>query len=122
MTRVPVYTPSLSGNERKYVNACLDSSWISSKGAFIDRFESAFATFIGTEHCISVCNGTVALHLALASLGLGPGDEVLVPTLTYIASGNAIAQVGATPVFVDSRPSTWQMDPVDVQRKITPRT
>jgi len=122
MITIPVYQPSLSGREREYVNECLDSTWISSKGKFIPRFEEGFARAVGVDHAASVCNGTVALHLALVALGLGPGDEVIVPTLTYIASVNAIAYTGATPVFVDSLPDTWQMDPVDAERKLTPRT
>ena len=119
---IPVYQPDLSGNEKRYVLECLDSTWISSKGRFIAEFEDRFATFTGAKHAIGVCNGTVALHLALVTLGIGPGDEVIVPTLTYIAAVNAIAYTGATPVFVDSLPDTWQMDPADVERKITPRT
>ncbi|MGL4648752.1 MAG: DegT/DnrJ/EryC1/StrS family aminotransferase [Caldilineaceae bacterium] len=119
---VPVYQPSLRGNEKKYVNECLDSTWISSRGEFIQRFESAFATYIGVAHATSVCNGTVAIHLALLALGLGPGDEVIVPTLTYVASVNAIVYTGATPVFVDSCRDSWQMDPEAVLRAITPRT
>jgi len=122
MDKIPVYQPSLSGNEKKYVNECLDSTWISSKGKFVNEFESRFASYTGIKHATSVCNGTVALHLALVALGIGPGDEVIVPTLTYIASVNAIAYTGATPVFVDSLPDTWQMDPEDVCRKITPHT
>jgi len=119
---IPVYQPYLTGREKEYVGQCLDSTWISSKGEFITRFENGFAAYIGAEHATTVCNGTVALHLALAALGLGPGDEVIVPTLTYIASVNTIAQTGATPVFVDSLADTWQIDPDDVRRKITPRT
>ena len=122
MHKIPVYQPSLSGNEKKYVNECLDSTWISSKGKFVNEFESCFATYTEVKHATSVCNGTVALHLALVALGIGPGDEVIVPTLTYIASVNAIAYTGATPVFVDSLPDTWQMDPEDVRQKITPHT
>lgn len=122
MIDIPVYRPSLCGNERKYVNECIDSTWISSKGRFIAEFESGFARYIGAEHAASVSNGTVALHLALVALGIGPGVEVIVPTLTYIASVNAIAYTGAAPVFVDSLPDTWQMDPNDVRRKITSRT
>lgn len=118
----PVYRPLLAGNEKKYVLDCLDSTWISSKGEYIARFEQAFADYVGVEYCASVCNGTVAIHLAMAALGIGPGDEVIVPTLTYIASVNPIHYCGATPVFVDSRPDTWQIDPDDVRRKITPRT
>lgn len=120
--RIPIYQPDLSGNEKKYVNECLDTSWISSRGRFVNEFEQKFAEFVGIEHAASVSNGTVALHLALLALGIGPGDEVIVPTLTYIASVNAIAYTGATPVFVDSVRSTWQIDPEDVRRHITPRT
>ncbi|GLQ88532.1 aminotransferase DegT [Dyella flagellata] len=100
----------------------MNSTWISSKGEFIARFESGFANFVGAGHAASVCNGTVALHLALLVLGIGEGDEVIVPSLTYIASVNAIRYVGATPIFADSLPDTWQIDPADVERRITPRT
>lgn len=122
MPRIPIYQPDLSGKEREYVLECLDSTWISSKGRFIQEFEGGFADFVGAPHAISVCNGTVALHLALLALGIGQGDEVIVPSLTYIASVNAIHYVGATPVFCDSLSGTWQMDPADVERRITPRT
>jgi perosamine synthetase len=122
MINIPVYQPSLRGNERKYVNECLDSTWISSKGRFIAEFESRFSDYVGVQHSASVSNGTVALHLALVALGIGTGVEVIVPTLTYIASVNAIAYTGAIPIFVDSDPDTWQMDPADVRRRITPRT
>ncbi len=120
--RIPIYQPDLSGNEKAYVNECLDTSWISSRGRFVGEFEQKFAEFVGTEHAASVCNGTVALHLALLALGIGPGDEVIVPTLTYISSVNAITYTGAKPVFVDSLRSTWQMDPEDVRRNVTPNT
>jgi perosamine synthetase len=120
--RIPVYRPDLSGNERAYVVECMDSSWISSIGVFIDRFERAVAQATGAAHAIAVCNGTVALHLALHVLGVGPGDEVIVPSFTYIASVNTIAQCGATPVFVESRRSDWLMDLDDVARRVTPRT
>ncbi len=119
---IPVYQPSLLGNEKKYVNECLDSTWISSRGEFIGRFEAAFCDYTGVRHATSVCNGTVAVHLALAALGIGPGDEVIVPTLTYVASVNAIAYCGATPVFVDSRRDSWQIDVDMVHTAITPRT
>ena len=122
MIKIPVYQPSLTGNEKKYVNECLDSTWISSKGKFITEFELKFADYTNVKYATTVCNGTVALHLALVALGIGPGDEVIVSTLTYIASVNAIAYTGATPVFVDSLEDTWQMNPDDVRRKLTPRT
>ncbi len=119
---IPIYQPSLDGNEKKYVDECLDTSWISSRGEFIPKFEDAFRKFIGVEHATAVSNGTVALHLAVVTLGIGPGDEVIVPSFTYIASVSTIAITGATPVFVDSLMDTWQMDPEDIKRKITPRT
>ena len=119
---IPVYRPDLSGNERAYVNECIETSWISSIGSFIDQFERAFSERIGAEHAISVSNGTVALHLAFHCLGIGLGDEVIVPTFTYIASVNTIKQTGATPVFADCRRGDWLLDPDDVARKITPRT
>lgn len=122
LERIPVYRPDLSGNERRYVLSCIDSTWISSIGAFIERFEAAMAQATGARHAISVCNGTVALHLALHCLDIGPGDEVIVPSFTYIASVNTIAQTGATPVFAESRAGDWLLDPADVERRITPRT
>jgi perosamine synthetase len=119
---IPVYQPSLNGNEKKYVNQCLDSTWISSRGEFISRFEQAFSEYIGAEFATTVCNGTVALHLALQSLGIGPGDEVIVPTLTYIASVNTILQTGAQVVYADSLLSTWNVDVEDIRRRITAKT
>lgn len=122
MIEYPVYKPSLDGNEKKYVCDCIDSTWISSKGKYVDLFERKFAEFIGGEYAVSVSNGTVALHLALLALEIKSGDEVIVPTFTYVASVNAISYVGATPVFVDSDVNTWQIDVADVERKITSRT
>ena len=119
---IPLYKPYLRGNERAYVDDCLDSGWISSRGEYVGKFEAAFRRFIGAEHCTSVCNGTVALHLALLAAGIGPGDEVIVTTLTYIAPVNAIAYVGAKPVFADMCADTWQVNPMDVAGRITPRT
>jgi perosamine synthetase len=101
--RIPLYVPDLSGNERRYVLQCLDTSWISSNGEFITRFERCFAELSGIPFAVAVANGTVALHLALHCLGVGPGDEVIVPTFTYIASVNAIVQTGAVPVFAECR-------------------
>jgi perosamine synthetase len=120
--RIPVYQPTIDGNEKEYVNRCLDSTWISSKGEFIEKFESKFSEFLGIKHATTVSNGTVALHLALVALGVGAGDEILVPSFTYIASVSTIVFAGATPVFVDSLEDTWQMDPEDVKRKITGKT
>jgi perosamine synthetase len=119
---IPVYRPYLTGKEREYVEACIESTWISSRGEFIQLFEDHFAEFVGAKYATSVCNGTVAIHLALLALGVGPGDEVIVPTLTYVASANMIVHAGATPVFVDSLEDTWQIDPSAVERAITSRT
>jgi len=119
---IPVYTPILHGNEKKYVNECLDDSWISSRGKFVSEFEKEFSDFLNVKYSTSVSNGTVALHLALAVLEIGEGDEVIVPTLTYIASVNAIAYVGAKPVFIDSHKKTWNIDPDQLLELITPKT
>ena len=119
---IPVAAPMLIGNEKAYVMDCLESTWISSSGKYIERFEACFADFCRVKHAIACCNGTVALHLALMALGVGPGDEVIVPTLTFVATANAVRYCGATPVFVDSEPATWNIDPAMVEAKITPRT
>ncbi len=120
--KFPVYQPSLKGNEKKYVDDCLDSTWISSKGKYIKLFEDSFSEFVNINHSAAVSNGTVALHLALLALGIGAGDEVIVPTFTYIASVNAIKYVNAKPVFVDSDPKTWQINSSKIREKITKKT
>lgn len=119
---IPVYRPWITDKERQYVDEAMASTWISSKGAFLDRFERDFAAYIGADHGVAAANGTVALHLAFAALGIGHGDEVIVPALTYVASVNAISYTGATPVFVDSEADHWNLDPGLVERAITPRT
>lgn len=119
---IPVAAPDLTGNEEKYVSDALRSSWISSTGPYIGRFEREFAGLCETETAISVSNGTVALQLALLTLKVGPGDEVLLPSLTYIATANAVRYVGATPVFVDVEPDTWCIDPEKARAAVTPRT
>jgi len=119
---IPVAAPMLIGNEKKYVLDCLKSTWISSTGKYLEGFETAFAKFCGVKHAISCCNGTAALHLSLKALGVGPGDEVLVPTLTFVATANAVAYCGARPVFVDSDPRTWNLDHTLLQSMISPRT
>ena len=120
--RIPVAAPVLDGREKEYVLECLSTSWISSNGRFIVEFEKAFADFCGVEHAVATNNGTTALHLALVSLGLKPGDEIIVPTLTYIASANAVRYCGAIPVFVDNHVPNFNMDPDAIQAKITGRT
>lgn len=122
MPTIPVYVPSLAGNEVDYVIDAVSSGWISSLGQYVDRFEQAIKDVTGAKHAIAVSNGSVALHLALHCLDVGPGDEVIVPTFTYIASVNAIALTGAKPVFVDVRMDDWLLDPAAVEQAITPRT
>jgi perosamine synthetase len=119
---IPVCEPTLIGNEKKYVNECLDSNWISSAGRFILAFEEAFAAACDAKYGVACANGTVALHLALAALGIGPGDEVILPTFTMIATINAVVYTGATPVLVDSEAETWNMDVNQAADKITPKT
>jgi perosamine synthetase len=120
--KYPVYSPYLNGREKALVLDCLESTWISSKGKYVGQFEDTFASWLGVQRALTVSNGTVALHVALAALGIGPGDEVLVPTLTYIASANAVKYTGAEVVFVDSERDYWQLDIEDAERKITSKT
>lgn len=122
MIKYPVYKPSLNGNEKKYVNECLETSWISSKGHYVSDFENAFSKYIGVKYAVGVCNGTVAIQVAMKALGISNDDEVICPTFTYIASANPIIEAGAKVIFVDSLPDSWQMDPIDIKRKITSKT
>lgn len=119
---IPLAFPDLNGNEEKYVVDAIRSSWISSTGSYVNQFENRFAKLCETRTAIGVCNGTVALHLALLALDVRPGDEVLVPSLTYIATANAVRYVGAEPVFVDVDPDTWCIDPKLLEANITRRT
>jgi perosamine synthetase len=122
MKRISVAQPTLNGNEKKYVMDCLDTNWISSVGKYIGAFEESFAQFCGVKHAIATNNGTTALHLALVAMDLKPGDEVIVPTVTYIATANAVRYCGATPVLVDVHAETMNIDPADIERKVTSKT
>jgi perosamine synthetase len=119
---IPVNEPHIGEQEMAYVRECLETGWISSTGRFIDRFESEFAAYCGMKHGVAVANGTVALELAVASLGFGVGDEIIMPTFTIISCAQAAVYNGATPVLVDSDPETWCMDVSQVESRITPRT
>ncbi|UCD39289.1 MAG: LegC family aminotransferase [Fidelibacterota bacterium] len=107
---IPLTVPELRGNEWKYIKECLDTNWVSSAGRFVDRFEASLAEYIGIRHAVATVNGTAALHMALLVAGIEPDDEVLVPSLTFIAPANAVRYVGAWPVFMDVEPTYWQMD------------
>lgn len=119
---IPVARPIFGERELEYVTDAVNSGWVSSKGKYIGSFEREFAKYCGTEHATSVANGTVALHLALLSLGIGKGDEVIVPNLTFIAVANAVAYCGAKPVMIDSEFSSWCIDPKKIEEKISKRT
>lgn len=121
-TFIPVAEPLLAGNELKYVTECVQSGWVSSLGKYVRDFEQQFAAYCGAQYGVATFNGTVAIHLLAATLGLGPGDEVIMPSLTYVATANGIRYTGATPVFVDSETETWNIDPATIEAAITPRT
>tara|TARA_E500000178_G_scaffold352867_1_gene417279 strand:- start:9266 stop:10708 length:1443 start_codon:yes stop_codon:yes gene_type:complete len=120
--RISVLKPSLTGNELSYVTECIETSWISSQGKFVTQFEKSFEEFHSGSHALAVSNGTVALHLALISLGVGPGDEVIVPNITFAASANAVIQAGASPVFCEINPNTWCIEPNEIKRLVGPKT
>lgn len=119
---LPVAETLLDGNELRYVSECIASNWVSSEGPFVRRFEEAFAAAMECRYGVACSSGTAALHLVLAAFGLGPGDEVILPSFTMIATANAVSYVGATPVLVDSDPVTWNMDVDAIARAITSRT
>lgn len=122
MKRISIANPVFNGNEKKYLMECIDTGWVSANGRFVKEFEEQFAKFCGCKYAISCSNGTVSLHLILLAMGIGPGDEVIMPTLTYIATANAVRYCGAKPVFVDSDEGTFNMDPAKLEEKITSRT
>lgn len=119
---IPISSPSLTDAERRNLLAAFDSTWISSRGEFLDRFETKFAARCDVANAISAANGTVALHLALKSLGVEPGDEVILPAFTYVATANTVLQCGATPVFVDVDPLDWCIDTSQLAAAMSPRT
>lgn len=121
-THLPVSQPQLGEKELMYVTECVLSGWVSSNGKFVNQFEEGFAQFTDTTHAISCSNCTTALHIALLALGIGFGDEVIVPTFTFIATANAVTYTGAKPVFVDSECRNWNMDPESIRVSITPKT
>jgi len=122
MRQISVAQPSLLGNEFKYVKDCLDTNWISSNGKYIELFEKKFADFCNTKYAVATNNGTTSLHLSLVALNLQLGDEVLIPTVTYIATANTVTYCGAKPILVDVCPRTLNILPGEIEKKITSKT
>lgn len=119
---IPVNAPDIGDLELEFVSDCVKSGWISSAGPYIDRFENAWAQYCEREFGVAVANGTAALQLAIRALGIGPGDEVLIPTFTIVSCALAVIDAGATPVLVDSDPETWGMDVSQLEAGLTPHT
>ena len=119
---IPIYTPWLGQLEADYILDAVHSGWISSLGKYVSQFEEEFSAFCGTTYGVATSNGTTALHLALHALGIGPGDEVIVPALTFVASANSVAYTGARPVFADVDMETWTILPEEVERLLSSRT
>jgi perosamine synthetase len=120
--RIPVNEPLLDGNEKVYLGQCIDTGWISSEGPFVTRLEEEFARRVGRAYAVAVCNGSAALDLAVAALGIGPGDEVILPAFTIISCAAAVVRAGAKPVVVDCEPDTWNVSAAEIAKHITPHT
>lgn len=120
--QIPVNEPLLNGNEKKYLNHCIDSGWISSEGPYVQQFEQQFAARVGRKHGIAVSNGSLALDAAVVALDISVGDEVILPDFTIISCAAAIVRAGGVPVPVDADPLTWNMDTGQIEARITPRT
>lgn len=122
MEFIPVNEPLLNGNEKKYLCECIDTGWISSEGPFVKEFEQKMSVSVDRKHGIAVSNGTAALEIAVQALGIGKGDEVIMPAFTIISCAMAVTKAGAVPVLVDSDIHTWNMNVDAIEAKITPRT
>ena len=120
--KIELDAPNVGKLEKEYLNNCIDSTFISTFGPFVPEFEEKFAHYIGAERAVSTQSGTAALHMALYQLGIGEGDEVIVPSLTFIATINPVLFVGAKPVIVDVDPITWNIDPQEIKKAITKKT
>jgi perosamine synthetase len=122
MNPIPVNEPLLNGSEKKYLLDCLETGWISAEGAFVKKFEEQMAAKVNRKYGIAVCNGSAALDVAITAIGIGKGDEVILPTFTIISCAAAIVRAGAIPVVIDCDPHTWNMDVSQIEAKITPKT
>lgn len=119
---IPVNEPLLNGKEKEYLIECIKTGWVGSDGPFVKKFEESMASYVGRKYAVAVTNGTAALELAVAALGIGPGDEVIMPTFTIISCAQAVVKAGAKPVLVDSDYYTFNMKVEDIERKITSKT
>lgn len=122
MDFIPVNAPLLNGNEKKYLCECIDTGWISSEGPFVKQFEEKMSAVAGRKYGIAVSNGTAALEVAMQAIGIGKGDEVIMPTFTIISCAMSVTKLGAVPVLVDSDSNTWNMKVEEIEQKITPKT
>jgi perosamine synthetase len=122
LEQIAVCEPLIGGRELEYVTDAIKTGWISSSGGYVDKFEKKFAEYLGVRHAITTTSGTTALHLALVAAGVGPEDEVLIPAFTMVATAAAVCYTGALPVLVETDPVSWNLDPADVARKVSPRT
>ena len=122
ITRIPLSEPTLGESEASYLHECVEENWVATNGRFVREFEALFAAIHECPAAVSTTSGTAALHLAMVELGLGPGDEVLIPALTFVATANVVLYVGATPIFVDVDPVTYTIDPSHAAAKINERT
>ncbi|RZK12201.1 MAG: aminotransferase class I/II-fold pyridoxal phosphate-dependent enzyme, partial [Flavobacterium sp.] len=122
MEPIPVNTPLLKGNELKYITECVQTGWISGEGPFINKFENEFSSYLHRKHGIAVSSGSAALDIAIRALGIGKGDEVIMPTFTIISPAQSIINEGAVPVLVDADPVTWNMNVEQVESKINKNT
>lgn len=120
--KIPVAEPLIGEKELNLVTEAIRSGWVSSKGKFIEEFEEKIAKYIGVKYAVATSNGTSALHLALTALGIGPGDDVVIPTLTFASVANTVIYTGSKPVFVDSHPEYWCINPEKIENKIGKRT
>jgi pyridoxal phosphate-dependent aminotransferase EpsN len=119
--RIYLSPPDVGDLEKQYVGEAIDSGWVAPAGPDLDKFEFDLASYIGVDHAVALCSGTAGLHMALLALGVGPGDEVVVPTMTFGATAFAVRYVGASPVFVDSEPMSWNLDPELMEGFLTQR-
>lgn len=122
MDFIPVNEPLLDGNEKKYLCECIDTGWISSEGPFVKEFEEKMSSTVGRKYGIAVSNGTAALEVAMQAIGVGEGDEIIMPAFTIISCAMAVTKLGAVPVLIDSDVHTWNMNVREIERKITSRT